>query len=200
MPDHWVSGILDQIDYGLVVVDARGTVRHANRAALEALDSVGGALHVQGGTLNARSARDAGALRQGTEDACRRGLRALLSLGTAREAMTLAVVPIPPGRAEGGTLALLVTGRLRVCETLTAQMYALVHGLTCAEARVLELLCAGTSPDSIAHGLRVAVSTVRTQICSIRAKTGAPSVGALMREIALLPPLVTALGSGRLQA
>ena len=39
----------------------------------------------------------------------------------------------------------------------------------------------------------VALSTVRTQINSIRAKTGAASIRALVRQVAVLPPLVSAL-------
>jgi hypothetical protein len=37
------------------------------------------------------------------------------------------------------------------------------------------------------------VSTVRTQIGSIRAKTGANSIRELVRQVAVLPPLVGAL-------
>jgi hypothetical protein len=39
----------------------------------------------------------------------------------------------------------------------------------------------------------VALSTVRTQIGSIRTKTGAGSIRDLVRQVALLPPLVGAL-------
>jgi DNA-binding CsgD family transcriptional regulator len=39
----------------------------------------------------------------------------------------------------------------------------------------------------------VAVSTVRTQIGSIRAKAGAGSISELVRQVAVLPPLVGAL-------
>jgi hypothetical protein len=39
----------------------------------------------------------------------------------------------------------------------------------------------------------VGLSTIRTQIGSIRLKTGASSIRALVRQVALLPPLVSAL-------
>jgi DNA-binding CsgD family transcriptional regulator len=74
-----------------------------------------------------------------------------------------------------------------------------VHGfvrsvnLTPAETRVLELLCSGVRPTAIARQQNVAVSTVRTQIGSIRAKTGAASISELVRQVAVLPPLVGAL-------
>ena len=46
----------------------------------------------------------------------------------------------------------------------------------------------------------VAVSTVRTQIGSIRIKTGASSIRELVRQVAVLPPLVGALRDSRRQA
>jgi DNA-binding CsgD family transcriptional regulator len=53
-------------------------------------------------------------------------------------------------------------------------------------------------PTLIAQTQGVAVSTVRTQIGSIRAKTGAASISALVRQVAVLPPLVGALRGGLL--
>ena len=48
-------------------------------------------------------------------------------------------------------------------------------------------------PNEIASRAGVAVSTVRTQIGSIRSKTGATSIRELVRQVAVLPPLVGAL-------
>jgi DNA-binding CsgD family transcriptional regulator len=39
----------------------------------------------------------------------------------------------------------------------------------------------------------VAISTVRTQIGNLRLKTGAQSIRALVRQVAVLPPLMCAL-------
>jgi DNA-binding CsgD family transcriptional regulator len=39
----------------------------------------------------------------------------------------------------------------------------------------------------------VAISTVRAQIGALRVKTGASSISALVRQLAVLPPLVGAL-------
>lgn len=41
------------------------------------------------------------------------------------------------------------------------------------------------------HG--VALSTVRTQVSSIRAKTGTENISSLVRMVAMLPPMVSAL-------
>jgi DNA-binding CsgD family transcriptional regulator len=76
---------------------------------------------------------------------------------------------------------------------LSAHWFARSHGLTPAETRVLAALCDGLAPSVIAQAQSVAMSTVRSQIGAIRAKTGAPSIRALVRQIAVLPPLVGAL-------
>lgn len=49
------------------------------------------------------------------------------------------------------------------------------------------------APTKAAAELGVAISTVRTQIHSIRMKTGASSIGALVRQVAALPPPVRVL-------
>ena len=65
--------------------------------------------------------------------------------------------------------------------------------LTPAETRVLEKLCSGVSPTRIAQQQNVAVCTVRTQIGSIRSKTGAGSISDLVRQVAVLPPMLSVL-------
>ena len=69
------------------------------------------------------------------------------------------------------------------------------NGLTGAETRVLEQLCAGTEPLRIAALHGVEISTVRTQITCIRQKTGAGDITALVMRVAQLPPMVSALRS-----
>jgi DNA-binding CsgD family transcriptional regulator len=86
-----------------------------------------------------------------------------------------------------------VLGKRQVCEKLSVQGFARSLAMTPAETRVLELLCAGVRPTEIAQRQGVAVSTVRTQIGSLRAKTGAGSIRELVRQVAVLPPLVGAL-------
>jgi len=88
---------------------------------------------------------------------------------------------------------LLVLERQQICGDLAAQWFALRYGLTPAETEVLKALSAGARPASVANQQGVAISTVRTQIQSIRAKSGAASIGELMRQLAVLPPLMSAL-------
>jgi len=65
--------------------------------------------------------------------------------------------------------------------------------LTPSETAVLQALCEGRPTDDIARSQGVAMTTLRTQIGSIRLKTGAESIRALVSQVAVLPPLVGAL-------
>lgn len=72
------------------------------------------------------------------------------------------------------------------------------HQLTRQEACVLDALCAGLSPTCIAADRRVAISTVRTQIASIRGKCGATNINHLLQQVAQLPPMAV-VDAGRVQ-
>jgi DNA-binding CsgD family transcriptional regulator len=164
-------------------------MNHAARRELEREHP----LQVLDNQLIATSANDTGTL-QDALAAAHRGLRRLLTLGRGEQRVGVSVVPMSEaGAAADATL--LVLGKRSVCEQLSVQGYARAVALTPAETRVLEMLCAGVQPVEVASRQGVAVSTVRTQIGSIRAKTGANSIRELVRQVAVLPPLVGALRS-----
>jgi len=190
--DECLAHMLNQIDYGMLLVDVSLHVHYANGAARRMLVE-GHPLQHAGGRLEARRERDATRLRKAIDEASRRRLRTFLDCGEPEERASVAVVPAPPGGTH--VLAILVLGKSAVCEGLTAQWFARNHGLTAAETQVLELLSAGRKPAEIARLNEVAISTVRTQVFNIRAKTGTRSVSALVREVATLPPLVNALAA-----
>ncbi len=187
-PAGWLSGLLDQIDYGLVVLDEAGDAVHVNRAAREWLSAAAAPLRLCGRRVEAVAPQDGKLFRRALASAVSRGWRALLAFGQDGTGVEAAVGPLPGGRCAIPGLALLVIGRRHVCDTLTAQMFANRHGLTLAESQVLDLLCNGLVPREIARRQGVAVSTVRTHVASIRSKTRAKSIGTLVRELALLPP------------
>ncbi len=58
---------------------------------------------------------------------------------------------------------------------------------------MLQALCDGLDPMQIARHNGVAVCTIRSQIGSLRAKTGAASIRELLSRVAALPSLGTAL-------
>jgi DNA-binding CsgD family transcriptional regulator len=192
----WLALMLDEIDYGMLLLAEGTTVLHANHAARSELDA-SHPLQLIGHELRVARAQDLLPLREALGGARERGLRRLVNLGEGEHRVSIAVVPLAAAVGEAGPshLTLLVLGKRQMCEALSAHWFARSHSLTPAEARVLAALCEGRRPSEIAAAQCVALSTVRSQIGSIRAKTGAESIRALVRQVAVLPPLVSALRS-----
>lgn len=191
---EWVSSLLNHIDYGLVALDADRRISLINDAAL-ALLSQTHPLHARGDELCTRHPFDLPRLHKALDAATSRGLRTLLALGPD-DGVNVAVVPLLLPRGGQPGTALVVLGRAVSGDGLATQWFARSHGLTLTEGRVLGLLCVGVAPGEIARRQGVAVSTIRTQIGSIRAKTGTRNIGALIRRVSALPPLSCALRSG----
>ena len=189
---HWLAATLDEVDYGMLLLTDNGQAVHVNHAAREELDAAH-PLQLVGREVRARHAHDAAALAEALGAAVRRGLRKLLTLGDGAHRVSVSVVPLAPSLDGAGPATLLMLGKREVCEVLSVQGFARGYRLTGAETRVLAALCHGTPPRQIADQLGVRISTVRTQIGNIRLKTGAPSIRALVRQVAVLPPLMGVL-------
>jgi DNA-binding CsgD family transcriptional regulator len=187
-----MAQMLDALDYGMLLLDQQVSVSPVNKAAQRALDAWH-PLQLQGQQLLARDACDAKPLREALLGATQRGLRRLLQLGDARQRVSVAVVPLPAIGADDQSGAALLLGRRQVCEELTVDCFARSHGLTMAETAVIKALCVDLTPQQIACRQGVGLATIRTQIGSIRQKTGAGSIRALVQQVALLPPLVSVL-------
>lgn len=187
-----MSLMLDEVDYGLMLLDATGTVRLLNHVARVELDDRH-PLQIESGQLRARRPADTETLLDAIDDAAQRAMRKLLVLGEADNRVSVAVLPLGGDVLDGGAATMLLLGRRRVCEDLSVQGFARSRRLTPAETRVLEGLCAGKQPVQIAAELGVQISTVRTQIGGIREKTGARSIREVVRMVAVLPPMVPAL-------
>jgi DNA-binding CsgD family transcriptional regulator len=185
-----VQRVLDEIDYGMMLVDASdGRTVIVNRAArLQCAD--GHTLRIAGERLHAPRPVDAAPLAVALIDATR-GRRTLLTLGTDDTPLTVAVIPMPP--VFGWPGALVIVGRRQLCQALSIEMFARRHGLTAAEANVLQALGDGLPPADIAARFGVKLTTVRTQVAAIRIKTGVPTIRELVRRLAALPPIVSAL-------
>ncbi len=187
-----LTAMLDEVDYGMLLVTATARVLHANSKARRELDA-SHPLQLLGDQLRVRQPEDVVPLREAIDAAARRGLRRLLTMGRSEHAAGVAVVPLPSLDSDEPALTLVLVGKRQVCEELSVHGFARVHGLTPAETHVLQQLCDGSRPQEIALRQAVAISTVRTQISSIRGKTGAGSIRELVRQVAVLPPLVNVL-------
>lgn len=188
----WLAAVLDELDYGLLLVTEAAHVVQANHVARAELDS-DHPLQLAGRELRARHSHDILPLHAALQNAAMRGLRKLLTLGDNRQRVSVSVVPLGSDRMRGEASTLLILGKRQMCESLSVQGYARCHGLTPAETRVLAALCQGEPPADIAVHLGVGIATVRSQIGSIRQKTGADSIRSLVRQVAVLPPLMGVL-------
>lgn len=206
---------LNQVDYGLVVLDADSAmVQFANGPGRAGLDggpdaagprrSSTGLCLVQGRVSTVRPGHHE-QLRS-TLARTRAGLRGLLTLGADEHASAVAVLPLPHQRDEAERLpgglpraaphyALLVFAKQQLCDDSTVALFARERGLTGAEAQVLTQVCKGLRPAQIAlaHGVRI--STVRTQLRSIRMKTHCRTIRELVQRVSVLPPMARHLGA-----
>jgi DNA-binding CsgD family transcriptional regulator len=182
--------LFDQIECGLIVCDERGTVHFANHVAGQELASQR-VLQCLGDTLQ-RAPGVSGELDSALRLALQRGRRGMVRLAAAGDQLMVSVLPLALPDTEE-PLALLVLGRRQPCSDLGLEMLASSYGLTLAERRVLAALVREARPSEIAREHAVALSTVRTQISSIRAKLGTRSVEGLLLLAAQVPPVTGAL-------
>jgi DNA-binding CsgD family transcriptional regulator len=186
--DRLALAILDEVDYPMVLVTRELGVRLANRCARSLLRGPA-PWSLQPGRLQIDDDSERHALSAAVADAIGNGLRRALTL---RGTGTVAVVPVPG--EHGAAAALLIFAKPSVCQTLSIDGFAREFALTPGETEVLHGLCAGDSPLHIARQRGVALSTVRTQIGSLRAKTDTKDIRTLLRQLAQLPPLVQRVG------
>lgn len=116
----------------------------------------------------------------------------MLNLSDGEERLLVSLIPLAQ-RPGSEPLVLRVLRRHGACSQLGIEMMPSLYGLTGAERRVLKGLIDDVAPQDIADDAGVALSTVRTQIASIRAKLGVSSVQGLLIRPAEVPPFQSAL-------
>lgn len=182
-----LSLLVDVLGHGVIVVGERGQILHANRAARtelnrrRVLDKVGGEVH-------AMTPADCKTLQNALGKAVT-GKRSLINVSGAGLTLTLAVVPLKPDADVWDARIALFFARAEVCESGMFGFFARSYGLTQTEEQVLAILCRGLSTPEIAVQLKVAVSTVRSHVRSLCAKTGSSGVRELVNRVAVLPPV-----------
>lgn len=185
--------ILEEIDYGLMLVSGSGRLHFANHRALRECTQER-AMQICGGLVLPRSPHDQDRYAKALAASCG-GRRSLLALRCGTASVSVALVPLEPA-GEGDTAVLLLLGKPHICEPLSMDFFAMAHHLTGAEAEVLKGLCSGLRPTDIATRAGVALSTIRTQITGVRLKTGAASIRDLIHMVTVLPPMLPAFNRG----
>jgi len=189
--------VLDEVDYGLLMLSADGTVVHANHAARAELESTT-SLRLSGKRLVSRTAKEQQQLDDALAAARDLGLRTMLTIaaaGTSHDRIGLSIVPLPAAltQAHAGHAVLISFERSRIAETLSVDAHAREHGLTTREQQVLAALCDGLRAKEIATRLAIGEATVRTHVKNIKAKTGCASIVDIVNQVSRLPPMVAAL-------
>jgi DNA-binding CsgD family transcriptional regulator len=187
-----LAGILDDMDTGVLVCDMRGRLLLANQAACTEM-AEGGVLRVApDGHLDGPSSVGLLALRRALREAALERRHRLLPLRNQDRTLMVTVQPL----RSGGTAepcALVLMGRRSLGTELLVQRLSCLYELTDAEKAVLCGLLNGLRIPALAKQRGVAISTIRTQVATIRAKCGVRRVGDLIRQIAELPPMMGAL-------
>lgn len=179
--------VMDELAHGVIVTTTDAHILHANQAARHELARQQVISRVLD-KLQADSPGNAHAL----QDALSRvadGKRSLIELA-APDGGTLSVAAVPLRSGTGKPpIAALFFARSMVCDSLMLTFYSRTHGLTATEEQVLGVLCQGYSAPQVALQMKVAVSTVRSHVRSLCAKTRSSSVRELVSRVAVLPPV-----------
>lgn len=186
--------ISDQLAWPLLLLRADGELLHANRAGHAALAQRSPLVQTPAGRLEPAQARRRRAFSQ--------ALAVAAASGPADPAQgmhwpdagggctaTLSRLHDDP-RAGGAPLLLLALSPARQGREESVRLFADMHGLSAAETRVLRRLALGEGSAQVAAALRVSVATVRTQVLTLRRKSGHASVAAVLRALAAVPPLL----------
>ena len=183
--------VLDEVDYGLLVIDAQGHIRHANHLARHEM-STGRVIITHARSLLGRNTELTTQIQSALEHALR-GQRRLLQLKQGEHELSLAFVPLSHPLEFDAPTVLVLLSRKNACDNLALRMFARSQNLSPSEEAVLLALCRGASIPEIASDHKVAESTVRSQIKALREKTGSASIRHLLQRINSLPPMVSAL-------
>jgi DNA-binding CsgD family transcriptional regulator len=182
--------LFDEIECGLIVCDEHGAIHFANQAAKQEMSSQR-LLMLLGEKLR-RANGCGGELDTALRLAAQRSRRSLVRMTQGGDQLMVSVLPFQlPGT--DAQQVLVVLGRRQPCSDLGLEMLAGSYGLTLAERRVLGGLVRQATPREIASANAVKLSTVRTQISSIRAKFGTRSIEGLLLRAAQVPPVASAL-------
>lgn len=178
----WARSLLDQLPYGVLLLDRRGRLREANRYGTAVLQQRDG-LRIRPGEISARL----GAAIAGAGDP-RHPRPSALRLPRAGQGVYDVLVMPDPQRAG---ILLIVTEPARD-PGFASELFAQLHGLTPAEAHLCALLLEGCTLEEAGVRLQVTHHTARTHLKRILGKTGTRRQAELIRLALRSVPLAAA--------
>ena len=195
----WLKCLLNDVGFGILILDPDLNVCFCNDSAKAALDAAGFGRLLTIPAETTQAGQDA-IKSSGCTDLKRffssaklavKGQRKLILLGEGTNQIAAALSPINLGEQYAQHGVLVTTERKTVCEAISLWAYGRVQGLTSGELKVLEFLANGQEPKQVAGSLKISLSTVRTHIRSIVSKTDSSSMRDLLLRVAKLPPIRT---------
>jgi DNA-binding CsgD family transcriptional regulator len=185
---------IDALGLAMCIVDGQGKLFHLNQRAKRLLDSPHCGLSFKAGRLAASTTSC-----QSELIGLLRGATGCPAVGGAmfldrfdRFARQLFVSPLPASSPlnEGRNVALALLLILEPDQSITPlQLVGRLYGLSPAETAVATSLLEGDSLDEYAESAGVAISTARTQLKSLFAKTGTRRQAELVALLSKVPPL-----------
>lgn len=183
-----LAPLLDELAHGVLVTTLEGLVEHANQAARHEL-ARRRVLTTRQSLLCGCTPESGNILREALAKVAH-GKRSLIVLPAAQgPCLTLAALPLKARATDCSPRAAFLFARASVCDALMLGFFARSHGLTATEEHVLGILCEGFSAPQIAVEMKIAVSTVRSHVRSLCAKTRSSGVRELVSRLAILPPV-----------
>jgi hypothetical protein len=184
-PQLSLAGLLDELSFGVAIVDAQCRVVHATRAARMQLQA-GRGLKLVAEAVETEVAADGAGLHRAVEAAVA-GRRSYLAFGRSANKLDIAILPLDMAGAT--PMVALVFEKCAGSGGLGLYFFAQAYRLTRAEQSVLTELCDGTSVIEAANHLGSSVHTARTHVRNILVKTAQPNLRGLIRRIGMLPPV-----------
>ena len=186
--------LFDYIDYPIFLVDYNGHSVWSNQQGSQAIRSQR--------TLMIRSQRvvpvDGGYDRRWREclSAASAGDETLLFIDNGIRGQAVSINPLSCSGVIRNSeseltygLLVIILGKEAPCEPLALRRFSRTYKITLAEQRIVAQLMSGLAPDKIASNNSVTLSTVRSHIKSILAKTGIGSMRDLILSLSRLPPI-----------
>ena len=183
---------LDRLGTAMLIVNAARRVVYLNAAA-DAIVAAGDGLRLVRRELMTTSAGEtahlhrllAGALAVGSDAAAPPGGTMRIGRKSGRAAYEVLVAPVTGVRLPldlAGVLAAVFVRDPERQSVPPAELLRQMYSMTGAEARVLQALLSGNKPKDIADRFAVSHETIRSQLKSIFAKSGASSQADLIRR------------------
>jgi DNA-binding CsgD family transcriptional regulator/PAS domain-containing protein len=182
------DAVFENAGLALFLLDESGHLVFCNRRA-ETYLCDGSVLSATGGVLKATVASNNRCLQNAIANASRRtapfGVEFTIN-GNNQPSLSVSIMPVPPSRqaalqSASRVCCVVIVADPGMKNTNTIGKVALLHGLTPAEKRLLEVMLTGARATQAAETLGIAAETARTHLKRIFSKTGTSRQAELMR-------------------